>query len=108
MTHDDVRRTFLEFFTERGHERIPGSTLIPPDPDDPVLLVSSGMHPLTPSLSGRPHPQGRRLVNGNAACARPTSTRSATTRTCRSSRCSAPGRWATTTGRSRCAGATSC
>lgn len=63
MTHDDVRRTFLEFFIERGHRRIPGSTLFPPDPDDPVLLVSSGMHPLTPFLSGRPHPQGRRLVN---------------------------------------------
>ncbi|WP_329348364.1 alanine--tRNA ligase-related protein [Streptomyces sp. NBC_01261] len=62
MNTDDIVRTFLDFYRERGHESITGSTLLPP-PSDPVLFTTSGMHPLTPYLQGRPHPQGRRLVN---------------------------------------------
>ncbi|WP_405866184.1 alanine--tRNA ligase-related protein [Streptomyces sp. NBC_01515] len=62
MNTDDIVRTFLDFYRERGHEVITGSTLLPP-PSDPVLFTTSGMHPLTPYLQGRPHPQGRRLVN---------------------------------------------
>ncbi|KUH39820.1 alanine--tRNA ligase-related protein, partial [Streptomyces kanasensis] len=46
----------------RGHRRVTGSTLLPP-PGDPVLFTTSGMHPLTPYLEGRPHPLGRRLVD---------------------------------------------
>ncbi|MDC0769125.1 alanine--tRNA ligase-related protein [Streptomyces sp. HD] len=59
---DQIVRTFTDFFRERGHELITGGTLLPP-PSDPVLFTTSGMHPLTPHLEGRPHPQGRRLVN---------------------------------------------
>ncbi|MFM9370864.1 alanine--tRNA ligase-related protein [Streptomyces sp. Da 82-17] len=56
-------RTFVEFFEERGHRALTGSSLLPP-PGDPVLFTTSGMHPLTPYLEGlRPHPLGRRLVN---------------------------------------------
>ncbi|GAA2295379.1 alanine--tRNA ligase-related protein [Streptomyces kunmingensis] len=62
MNTDTVTRTFVEYYEERGHHRITGSTLIPP-PGDPVLFTTSGMHPLTPYLEGRPHGQGRRLVN---------------------------------------------
>ncbi|WP_019068348.1 alanine--tRNA ligase-related protein [Streptomyces hokutonensis] len=62
MNTEDTVRTFLDFYRERGHEPITGSTLLPP-PSDPVLFTTSGMHPLTPYLQGRPHPQGRRLVN---------------------------------------------
>ncbi|MCA1704621.1 MAG: hypothetical protein LC808_15705, partial [Actinobacteria bacterium] len=52
---------FAEFFRERGHRRVRGSSLIPPDPNDTVLFVTSGIHPLIPYLQGQPHPQGRRL-----------------------------------------------
>ncbi|WP_042364147.1 alanine--tRNA ligase-related protein [Streptacidiphilus neutrinimicus] len=62
MDTDRIVRTFVEYFEERGHRRITGSTLLPP-PDDPVLFTTSGMHPLTPYLEGRPHPLGSRLVN---------------------------------------------
>ncbi|MEU6083437.1 alanine--tRNA ligase-related protein [Streptomyces sp. NPDC047108] len=62
MNTEQIVRTFTEYFEERGHRRITGSTLLP-SPDDPVLFTTSGMHPLTPYLEGRPHPQGRRLVN---------------------------------------------
>ena len=62
MNTGQVVETFTEFYRERGHRLITGSTLLPP-PTDPVLFTTSGMHPLTPYLLGRPHPQGRRLVN---------------------------------------------
>ncbi|OAH13045.1 alanine--tRNA ligase-related protein [Streptomyces jeddahensis] len=62
MNTDQAVRTFTDFFRERGHRLITGSSLLPP-PSDPVLFTTSGMHPLTPFLQGRPHPQGRRLVN---------------------------------------------
>lgn len=62
MKTEDVVRTFTEYYEERGHRRISGSTLLPP-PGDPVLFTTSGMHPLTPYFDGLPHPLGRRLVN---------------------------------------------
>ncbi|MFE9403342.1 alanine--tRNA ligase-related protein [Streptomyces sp. NPDC006530] len=62
MKNEHVVRTFVEYFEEREHRRITGSSLLSP-PGDPVLFTTSGMHPLTPYLEGRPHPLGRRLVN---------------------------------------------
>jgi len=62
--------TFREFFSDRGHRWLPEGTLIP-SPGDPVLFTTSGMHPLTPYLEGRPHPQGRRL-SGVQRCLRTT------------------------------------
>jgi alanyl-tRNA synthetase len=54
--------TFEDFFSELRHVPLTGTTLIP-GPGDPVLFTTSGMHPLTPYLEGRPHPQGKRLMN---------------------------------------------
>ncbi|MEU6102471.1 alanine--tRNA ligase-related protein [Streptomyces flaveolus] len=62
MDIEQIVRTFVEYYQDRDHRRIDGSTLLPP-PGDPVLFTTSGMHPLTPYLEGRPHPLGRRLVN---------------------------------------------
>jgi len=62
MNTERTVRIFLDFYRERGHQLVTGNTLLPP-PSDPVLFTTSGMHPLTPHLLGRPHPQGRRLVN---------------------------------------------
>ena len=62
--------TFVEFFTRRGHRQVEGSSLLTP-PGDPVLFTTSGMHPLTPYLVGRPHPLGRRLT-GVQRCLRTT------------------------------------
>jgi alanyl-tRNA synthetase len=53
---------FRDFYLERGHVEVTGTSLLP-EPGDPVLFTTSGMHPLTPYLEGRPHPQGRRLLN---------------------------------------------
>ncbi|MEU6259659.1 alanine--tRNA ligase-related protein [Streptomyces sp. NPDC047043] len=62
MNTEQTLRTFTDFYRERGHHLITGSSLLPPD-SDPVLFTTSGMHPLTPYLLGRPHPHGRRLLN---------------------------------------------
>jgi alanyl-tRNA synthetase len=62
MDHDSCLTLFCEFFRERGHRVVPGSSLLT-RPDDPVLFTSSGMHPLIPYLEGREHPSGRRLVD---------------------------------------------
>ncbi|MGW4562903.1 alanine--tRNA ligase-related protein [Streptomyces sp. NPDC004561] len=62
MNTEQLVRRFVEYFEERGHRRITGSTLLPP-PGDSTLFTTAGMHPLTPYLEGRPHPLGRRLVN---------------------------------------------
>lgn len=70
MRTEQILRTFTDYFRERGHRLITGHTLVPP-PSDPVLFTTSGMHPLTPYLEGRPHPQGRRLT-GVQRCLRTT------------------------------------
>jgi alanyl-tRNA synthetase len=57
MHSQQVIDTFGEFFRERGHHPIPGSSLVP-RPGDPVLFTTSGMHPLTPYLEGQPHTGG--------------------------------------------------
>ena len=62
MDTTQVIRTFVDFYRERGHLLVPDGGLLRP-PSDPVLFTTSGMHPLTPYLQGRPHPQGRRLIN---------------------------------------------
>ncbi len=62
MDTKTILSTFEDFFSERGHMRHTGSSLIT-EPGDPVLFTTSGMHPLTRYLEGEPHPRGRRLMN---------------------------------------------
>lgn len=64
MTHTDLRRKFIEFFTSppRNHKEIPSSSLVPEN-DPTVLFITAGMHPLVPYLMGEPHPLGKRLVD---------------------------------------------
>ncbi len=62
MNVTETTSMFFEFFTDRGHQRIQGSSLVPPG-GDPVLFTTSGMHPLTSYLEGLPHPRGRRLAS---------------------------------------------
>jgi alanyl-tRNA synthetase len=62
MNVTETTHRFFEFFGDRGHQPIPGSSLMPPD-GGPVLFTTSGMHPLTSYLEGRPHPLGRRLAS---------------------------------------------
>ena len=70
MNTSEIISVFIEFFRNRDHRVIEGSSLLP-RPADPVLYTTSGMHPLTPYLEGAPHPLGRRLT-GIQRCLRTT------------------------------------
>jgi alanyl-tRNA synthetase len=70
MNVTETTRRFVDFFGERDHQLLTGSSLVPSD-GDPVLFTTAGMHPLTRYLEGEPHPQGRRLV-GVQRCLRTT------------------------------------
>ena len=46
-----IRETFLRFFEERGHQRLPSASLVPDDPT--VLLTIAGMLQFKPIFLGK-------------------------------------------------------
>ena len=42
MNHREIRRKYLEFFKDKGHEILPSSSLIPRD-DPSLLFTNAGM-----------------------------------------------------------------
>jgi alanyl-tRNA synthetase len=60
ITSDEIRSTYLEFFEQRDHLRLPSGSLIPAEHDPSALFTVAGMHPLKPYFQGRekpPHPR---------------------------------------------------
>jgi alanyl-tRNA synthetase len=60
MTTQEIRDTFIDFFVERDHKRLPSSSLIPAEHDPSALFTIAGMHPLKPYFQGLerpPHPR---------------------------------------------------
>jgi len=62
MTAQQIRKSYLDFFRERGHSPIPRALLVPQN-DPTTLFTGSGMQPLIPYLLGEPHPKGQRLTD---------------------------------------------
>ena len=62
MTGDELRQAFLNFFQDRGHKTIPGSSLVP-HRDPTLLLTSAGMVQIMPYFLGLESPPGRRLAS---------------------------------------------
>ncbi|HWB38919.1 MAG TPA: alanine--tRNA ligase [Candidatus Saccharimonadales bacterium] len=62
MTAQEIRKSYLDFFVERGHKVIPRAQLVPLN-DPTTLFTGSGMQPLIPYLLGEPHQDGVRLVD---------------------------------------------
>ena len=62
MTTDEIRETFLRFFEDRDHRRLPSASLVPSSYDPSVLLTTAGMHPLVPYFKGEERPPHPRLT----------------------------------------------
>lgn len=62
MTIDQIRASYLEFFSSRHHQIIPRANLVPQN-DPTTLFTGSGMQPLLPYLLGQEHPSGTKLVD---------------------------------------------
>ncbi len=64
MTSSDIRKKYIEFFTDqiRKHKEIAPAPLVPEN-DPTTLFTSSGMQPLVPYLLGQTHPEGKRIVD---------------------------------------------
>ncbi len=63
MTTDEIRRTYLEFFEQRDHLRVPSASLIPAGFDPSALFTVAGMHPLKPYFLGVERPPHPRLTS---------------------------------------------
>jgi alanyl-tRNA synthetase len=55
MEGRQIRESFLRFFEERGHRRVPSSSLIPP-PESGLLLTNAGMNQFIPYFLGHTRP----------------------------------------------------
>ncbi len=63
MNSDEIRETYLSFFEQRGHKRIPSASLVPSAHDPSALLTVAGMHPLKPYFLGQEIPPAPRLTD---------------------------------------------
>jgi alanyl-tRNA synthetase len=63
VTSDEIRETYLSFFEQRGHKRLPSASLVPASYDPSVLLTTAGMHPLKPYFQGLETPPATRLTS---------------------------------------------
>ena len=52
FTSKDVRRTFLDFFAQRGHEEVPSSSLVPAN-DPTLLFANAGMNQFKEIFTGK-------------------------------------------------------
>ncbi len=62
ISSDEIRSTFLEFFEERDHRRLPSASLVPTEHDPSALFTVAGMHPLKPYFLGRERPPYPRVT----------------------------------------------
>ncbi|MCO5968735.1 alanine--tRNA ligase [Actinoallomurus soli] len=60
MRSTQIRSVFLDFFTARGHRRVPSSPLVSPDPE--LLLTNAGMNQFKPYYLGQVIPDFRRAT----------------------------------------------
>ncbi len=62
MTSDEIRQTFIDFFVQRDHRRLPSGPLIPAELDPSALFTVAGMHPLKPYFLGAERPPYPRVT----------------------------------------------
>ncbi|MGH2906603.1 MAG: alanine--tRNA ligase [Solirubrobacterales bacterium] len=63
MNSNEIRETYLSFFEQHGHLRMPSASLVPAEFDASVLLTTAGMQPFKPYFRGQETPPGTRLTS---------------------------------------------
>ena len=62
MTSEEIIRTYIDFFIERGHLELKSASLIPND-DPSVLWINAGVTPLKKYFDGSVIPKSKRLTS---------------------------------------------
>ncbi len=62
MTSNEIRKMWIDYFTQHGHQYVESASLIPVD-DDSLLWINAGVTPLKKYFDGTIIPESRRLVN---------------------------------------------
>lgn len=62
MKTNDIRKMWLDFFTEKGHYIEPSQSLIPVD-DDSLLFINSGVATLKKYFDGSQKPKSNKITN---------------------------------------------
>ncbi|HLP88602.1 MAG TPA: alanine--tRNA ligase [Nostocaceae cyanobacterium] len=60
LSGNEIRKLFLDFYSERGHQPLPSASLVPEDPT--VLLTIAGMLPFKPIFLGQRTPEFKRAT----------------------------------------------
>jgi alanyl-tRNA synthetase len=63
INSQDIRNLFTAFFEERGHRRMPSSSLIPPPEERTLLFTNAGMNQMKPFFMGLATPPATRLTS---------------------------------------------
>jgi alanyl-tRNA synthetase len=63
MNSNEIRETYLSFFEQEGHLRVPSASLVPAERDASVLLTTAGMQPFKPYFRGQETPPRTRLTS---------------------------------------------
>jgi alanyl-tRNA synthetase len=58
----ELRESFLSFFEQRGHRRVPGAPIVPPG-DPTLLFTSAGMVQFKPYFTGQAEPPSPRMTS---------------------------------------------
>jgi alanyl-tRNA synthetase len=60
---EEIRKTYLSFFDQRGHRIVPSASLVPLEHDPSVLLTTAGMQPFKRAFLGREEPPAPRVAD---------------------------------------------
>ena len=63
MNSAEIRETYLSFFEERDHLRVPSASLVPAPTDTSTLLTVAGMQPFQPYFLGVEQPPAPRMAS---------------------------------------------